>query len=165
MEQVMKSHRTTTWIAIAGLLLVSAPAAFASDGKMISSAICQPMSPWGVEHVWHNGSSLQAQGGAVTVICPIVKDSIGADLNWVDVRHLRPPNGAGQVVTGRVYSCNATYGGCFASSLSQSSSSNTYTSVHVTSNGLPNASDDYFYYRSDLPEDWKIASVEYNEDT
>jgi len=158
----MHSSRTTTWIAIASFFLVSAPA-LADDGKMISSAICQAMSPWGVDHLTHNGSSLQAVGGNVTVICPVVKDSIGGDLNWVDVRHLRPPNGAGQVVTGRVYSCDATGGGCFMTGLGQSSAVNLYTSVHLTTTNLPSSDKYYFYYRSDLPQDWKIAAFEYVE--
>ena len=159
---MMKRNRTTHWLAMASLLVLSAPAV-ADDGKMISSAICQAMSPWGVDHLTNNGSSLQAVGGNVTVICPIVKDSLGGTMNWVDVRHLRPPNGAGQVVSGRVHACSAVDGGCFQSPLSSTSSSNQFTSVHPTTTSLPHSSDFYFYYRSDLPQDWKIIALEYEE--
>ncbi len=147
----------------AAFILLSTTPALAADGKMISSAICQAMSPAGAEHLMHRGSSLQAVGSDVTVICPIVKDSIGGKLLWVDIRHLRPNGAGGQTVTGRVYSCNSTHGGCWQSGLGTSSSSNQYTSVFLSTDNLPHSSDHYFYYRTVLPEGWKIIAVEYKE--
>jgi hypothetical protein len=51
----------------------------ADDGKIISSAICQAMTPNGAEHLRHLGSSLQAVGADVTVICPIADKTTVVD--------------------------------------------------------------------------------------
>lgn len=103
----------------------------ADDGKIISSAICQAMTPNGAEHLRHLGSSLQAVGADVTVICPIVRDSMGGRMKWVDVRHRRPSGAGGEQVSGRVYSCDATYGGCYNTAQSYTDTSNTFTSVFL----------------------------------
>jgi len=132
------------------------------DGKMLPSTVCKAVYPGGNDHLQHNGSSLQAIGADVSVVCPIVRDSIGGAMKWVDVRYLRP-NGDSTKVSGRVYSCDATYGGCNQSALSQSSASNQFTSVHIDSAGMPHNGDRYFYYRGVLPEGWKIVAVEYLE--
>ena len=102
----------------------------ADDGKIISSAICQAMTPNGAEHLRHLGSSLQAVGADVTVICPIVRDSMGGRMKWVDVRHRRPSGAGGEQVC-RVYSCDATYGGCYNRAQSYTDTSNTFTSVFL----------------------------------
>jgi hypothetical protein len=130
----------------------------ADNGKIISSAICQAMTPNGAEHLRHLGSSLQAVGADVTVICPIVRDSMGGRMKWVDVRHRRPSGAGGEQVSGRVYSCDATYGGCYNTAQSYTDTSNTFTSVFLDTGSLPFNSDHYFYYRSVLPENWKIVA-------
>jgi hypothetical protein len=135
----------------------------ADNGKIISSAICQAMTPNGAEHLRHLGSSLQAVGADVTVICPIVRDSMGGRMKWVDVRHRRPSGAGGEQVSGRVYSCDATYGGCYNTAQSYTDTSNTFTSVFLDTGSLPFNSDHYFYYRSVLPENWKIVAIEYLE--
>jgi hypothetical protein len=68
----------------------------ADDGKIISSAICQAMTPNGAEHLRHLGLSLQAVEADVTVLCPIVRDSMGGRMKWVDVRHRRPTGAGGE---------------------------------------------------------------------
>jgi hypothetical protein len=158
----MRNKATLTAVGIAVASLFFSPA-HADDGKIVSSAICQAMTPTGADYLIHNGSSLEATGSDVTVICPIVRDSIGGKMKHVEVRHLRPSGAAGQVVTGKVVSCDITYGGC--SELSgQSSASNQFTSVAITTTSLPHGGDRVFYYRSILPEGWKIISLEYIEE-
>jgi hypothetical protein len=140
-----------------------ATSALAADEKVISSAICQAMTPLGSQHLQHNGSSVQAVGVDVTVVCPIVRDNLDGRLQWVDVRHLRPDDGAGQKVSGKVFSCNAASGGC-SEKAAESSASNVFTSVHVDTHTMPKGKDQYFYYRMVLPKDWKIVSIKYRED-
>ncbi len=71
------------------LIFIGSGQALADDGKMISSAMCKAMTPNGVEYLMHKGSSLLADGTAVTVVCPIIKDRIGKKLKSVEVRYKR----------------------------------------------------------------------------
>jgi hypothetical protein len=148
-------------LSLAALVALPSPAV-AADNKIVSSAICQAMSPAGAQHLQHNGSSLEAVGSDVTVVCPILRDNLSGDMLWVDVRHYRPGGSGGGQVSGSVYSCGSTFGGCSVASQS-TAGNNAYTSVFITTSGLPSGDDRYFYYRSVLPEGWKIVSMEYKE--
>lgn len=159
-------HKSLYAISIAGLFAISLQGgpAYADDEKLISSAICQAMTPTGAAHLRHNGSSLEAKDVPVTVICPVIRDSVTGRLKWVEVRHLRPSGAAGQQVAGKVYSCDAAHGGCSETSEAHTDNSNEFTSVFVDASNLPSGRDRYFYYHSVLPVNWKIVSFGYLEE-
>ena len=162
----MRQIFSSAALRAAGLLsfCLASGVVHAADDKLISSAICQAMTPSGASHLQHNGSSLQAKDVAVTVVCPVVRDNLSGRLQWVHVRHLRPDGAVGQTVSGKVYSCDAAYGGCSESAEVESDSSNSLTSVFIDTSGMSHGADQYFYYRTVLPVNWKIVSFGYRED-
>lgn len=158
----MSIKLSTLSSAILLIACVVATPGHAADEKITSSAICQAMTPTGAQHLTHLGSSLQAVGTDVTVICPIVRDNLNGKMQSIEVRHLRPGHPSGQV-TGSVYSCDSVFGGC--SQISQSTAgSNEYTSIFINTTTLPSSNRHYFYYRSVLPQNWKIVSIKQRED-
>lgn len=154
------ARRTLVLLLAAGASALCA----AADEKMAASAMCHASTPNGAKYLVHNGSSLEATDADVTIVCPILRDNLSGALQWVDVRHLRPNGGAGQQVSGRVYSCDSTYGGCWQTDEASSDNGNTYTSVFADTSGLPAGASHYFYYRSVLPKGWKLISIRYRED-
>ncbi len=148
-------------IACAALLGYSG-AATGDDRKHVASGICVAETASGASKLRHRGSSLEAVGGDVDVICPILKDR--KKVKWVAVRHLRPSGStAARVVKGVVMSCNSTQGGCRQSKTVSTSAKNKFTSVHVETGDLPSGDNYYYFYKSKLPKGWKIVSVQYVE--
>lgn len=136
--------------------------AFAGDRKHATSTICQGMSKEGRDALRYNGSSLEAVGKDVTVMCPIIRDNTTGRMRYVSVRFLRK-TGDYTAVRGTVLSCNAAYGGCVSKS-SDSSSTNTFTSTYIDTRNMPHTKNHYFSYKTVLPEGWKIVSVMWDED-
>jgi len=146
--------------AVLFILLITPALASGADRKIISSAICQAMTPAGAAQLRHNGSSLEALEVDVTVICPIIKDNHGP-LQSVEVRHKRPENNQSpfaSTVSGQVFSCSSNGGCSVTSENSTSSGGSLFRSIIFNPLNLPGGNDRYYYYKSVLPKKWKIVA-------
>lgn len=147
-------------IFAAGLL--GAQATFAGqDGKIASSAICEGMSNAGRSYLEFFGSILTANGKDVTVVCPIMRDVMNGTLDQAYVR-LKRPSGDIRRISGKLYSCDLAYGGCFSQTTS-TDRSNTYTSLHLNPINLRQGANQTFFFRFVLPDQWKIVAVGWTE--
>lgn len=157
-----KIHKLATAILITfGLCLPLGVQA--KDRKIISSAICQAMTPDGAAKLRHNGSSLEAVDVGVTVICPIIKDQHGP-MQLVEVRHLKPSGPANNVeVSGEVFSCSTTGGCSVAKQTIQQGAPTGLRSMIFNPLNLPDGDDRYYYYKSVLPANWKIVAFIYRQ--
>lgn len=156
---------TSTSIALCVVIsaqLLGMRQASAGDRKHATSTICQGMTKAGRDLLKYNGSSLEAVGADVTVMCPIIRDNTVGKMRFIEVRFKRK-NGDSSEVKGKVISCNSAFGGCESRSAS-TSSINVFTSTNIDTRNLPHSIDHYFSYEAILPDGWKIVSVEWDED-
>ena len=157
--------KTTLCISLLMALLelsIAAPVVAATDKKIASSTVCQGVSAQDRERLRYNGSSLEAVGGSVSVVCAIIRDSSMSKMNFINVRFKRK-DGDTQKLTGVVHSCDGTSGGCSQAD-ARTDDGNLFTSTHVETAHLPHAEDHYFTYRVTLPAGWKLVNIVYQED-
>jgi hypothetical protein len=158
--------KTTAYISFFTALLqfsIAAPVLAATDKKIVSSTVCQGVTPEDRANLRYNGSSLEAVGASVDVVCAIVRDSTESRMNYIEARFLRPAAGAGDRLTGTVHSCEGQDGGCEKKE-AKTDDGNNWTSTAVDTRGLPHSSSHYFTYRVTLFEGWKLVYIHYQEE-
>lgn len=164
MRRSINLARTTMLTAAIslGLQFSTAVQAFAgTDEKIASSAVCEGMSEAGRKLLQFDGSSLLATTADVTVICPIVRDKITGKLSFVNLRLLRP-EGDNSRVSGKIFSCDMAFGGCF-SQTSSTDTSGQFSSIAMHTPNLRSGPNQYYYFRLVLLKNWKIVGLQWKE--
>ena len=138
------------------------PLLAATDKKIVSSTVCQGVTSQDRAKLQYNGSSLEAVGASVSVVCAILRDSSMSKMTFISVRFKRK-DGDPQKLTGVVHSCDAGSGGC-AKADASTGTDNQFTSTIVDTRKLPHTEDHYFTYRVTLPAGWKLVNIEYQEE-
>lgn len=160
--------KTTLYISFFMVLLqlgIARPVLAATDKKIASSTVCQGVSPEDRANLKYNGSSLEAVGASVSVVCAIIRDSSMSKMNFISVRFKRK-DGDTQKLTGVVHSCDSAHGGCEKADAQTGTGNlgNAFTSTHVETAHLPHSENDYFTYRVTLPAGWKLVNIVYQEE-
>jgi hypothetical protein len=173
MERYMK---TTVYISFFMVLLqfsIAPPVLAETDKKIASSTVCQGVSPQDRANLRYNGSSLEAVGAHVEVVCAIIRDSSMSKMNFIEVRFKRKngdlfSDGRPATVTGVVHSCDSEDGGCEKKEVTtrtgQLNNINDFVSTKVETPDLPHSSAHYFTYKVTLREGWKLVRIMYQEE-
>lgn len=105
---------TSTSLAAASCLfaLTLAPnESAAADGKMFHGSSCHETSNYSSARHYLGG--YYSSGGSSYVTCPLIRDSIGKDLDYVRVHWDLANVSNGSTITTRVYSCGTFGESCF----------------------------------------------------
>ncbi len=152
--------------ALAFSMTASAPV-IAEDGKTVTSSACQGTFSSDRDRAQYHVTEVKAVGGEVQMNCGLVRDSLNAQMNFVEVR-FEKRSALAVAIPARVYSCNVAFhecewktsanGGVVANPGQRSFFVDTNSMEHTDQFGR------YFSVWLRLPEGDSLMSLETSED-